>query len=424
MINDKCIYCKKQNDFNREHAFPKSLLDGQLCGTKHEWIIDKHLCTKCNSNLSKLDVTLTKKSPLAFIWDQIQNELGNTTQTLHSSIYRKRAAGVNPLGLFFPDPHYDNLIVMHEATTARSDTSTPVHSATALRPQMVLTQYPQGKSVEEVIAENCARFCETGLESDLVTISDEHGEIHCIFGNTYIFPPKTSERFFHRIPEFKAKFFTDCPNTQYCMRVILPEEGKYQQAAEDLYNSFEAETKEIIEGEKFLNPEPVEHFIEVRSDRNSMRDVARAIAKVAFHCFLFHYPQFNGHEAMFNEIKEFIHRGSPNRFVVQWKHTNAENLVYPSNVHWHYIVFYLEGGDIGCRIDFFTGLSSAPFSYQITLAGDPGNSTPGPNRETYIPFYVHPKSQMKQRICRVENLGIIHIPSPYEGILRLPRYSF
>ena len=93
MINDKCIYCKKENDFNREHAFPESLLDASLKETEHEWIIDRHLCTKCNSDLGKLDANFGKEIALsAFIWDQIQNELGNTSRTPHSSIYHKRSS--------------------------------------------------------------------------------------------------------------------------------------------------------------------------------------------------------------------------------------------------------------------------------------------------------------------------------------------
>ena len=420
MVNDKCIYCKKEDDFNKEHAFPKSLLDKRLFGTEHEWIIDKHLCTKCNSDLSNLDAILAKKSPLAFVWDQIQNELDNATQTLHSSIYRKRAAGVNPVGLFFPDSHYDNLIVMHEATTTCSNTSTPNCSATALRPQIVLTQCPQGKPVEEVIAENCERFHITGLEGDEITSSDKHGEVHCIFGNTYIFSPKASEYFFRRISEFKTKFLTDLPHIQYYLRVITPEEGKYQGSVESFYNSLEAGEKEVIEGARFPNLEPVDHIIEVRADRKAMPYIARAIAKVAFHCFLYNYPEYSGHEPMFNNIKQFIHVGSPNRFVSQGRPSDIDNMVYRFSAHRHRFVFYIEAGKIGCRMDFFTGLLTEPFSYQVILAGDPDNSTLRPNRMVYIPFFVHLKSQMKQRICRADDLGIIYKPSKYEGVLWLP----
>ena len=416
MVNDKCIYCKKENDFNREHAFPQSLLDDRLLGTEHEWIIDRHLCTKCNSDLGKLDAILAKRSPLAFVWDQIQNELGNTTQTPHSSIYLKKAAGINPLGLFYPDPHYDNLIVLHEAKTVNNHSSAPIQSATALRPQMVLTQCPQGKSVEEVIADNCARFNTNGLEIAPIPTFDEHGDVHCIFGNTYVFPPKTSEYFFRKISEFKTKFMNDFPYSQE-LRVIFPEEGKYQQGAENLYNSFEIETKKITESERFPNVETVEYVIEVKADRNAMPDVARAIAKVAFHCFLYHYDEFSGHEPMFDDIKKFIYTGSPNKFVNQWQHFDDDNIVYSSSIHWHRFVYYLIGENIGCQLHLFTGLSTEPFSYQITLAGNLDNLTPSPNHKAYIPFFVHLKSQMKRRIHRAENLGIMHIPGPYEGVL-------
>ena len=69
MINDKCIYCKKENDFDKEHAFPESLLDSThscvKAQTKHEWIInDRHLCTKCNSDLGKLDECFDKEIAL------------------------------------------------------------------------------------------------------------------------------------------------------------------------------------------------------------------------------------------------------------------------------------------------------------------------------------------------------------------------
>ena len=287
---------------------------------------------------------------------------------------------------------------------------------------MILIQYSQGQSVEEVIAENCARFYTSGLEGDRITSSDKHGKLHRIFGNTYIFPPKTSAHFFRRVTEFKTKFLTDFPHTQYYLRVITPEEGKHQRAAENFCNSLTAGKTEIIEGDKFLNPEPVEHRIEVRADQDAIPHFARAIAKVAFHCFLFHYREFSGHEPMFNDIKEFIHTGSPNKFVNPWPHSDSDDLVYRSNAHRHHIVFFRKDGFIGCKIEFFTGLLIQPFSFQIALAGNPANSAPSPNREVYIPFYVHPKSQMKRRICRAEKIGLIRKPSPYEGVLWLPRY--
>ena len=57
------------------------------------------------------------------------------------------------------------------------------------------------------------------------------------------------------------------------------------------------------------------------------------------------------------------------------------------------------------------------FSYEITLAGNPGKSHPGCDRVEYVPFYVHPISQMKKRIDSVTKLGIVRKPRWGEGLL-------
>ena len=96
MIKGRCIYCKEEKDLNREHAFPESLLQKGVPG----WTINNHLCVTCNSNLGKLDVALSKRSHIAFVWDQLQRELGDKTEGLHASIYHKRVIGIDPTRLF------------------------------------------------------------------------------------------------------------------------------------------------------------------------------------------------------------------------------------------------------------------------------------------------------------------------------------
>ena len=407
MIRGKCIYCKEEKDLNREHAFPETLLDDRLRGTQYEWIIDKHLCEKCNSDLGKLDGILGKRSCLAFTLDRIQDELGNKNKTLHSSIYRKRAAGVNPLRFFAPDLLYDNHILLHERATMSDVTNTPVDSRMALRPQIILTQYSEGQTGEEIIAENCERFNNPSSDQDIITDYDQQREVYCILENTYVFPPKAAEYFFHRVQEFKSKYLTDFPRTRYDLMIVFPEEGRYQEAAENFCNSLVSETKEMIEDEKIPDPQPVTQLIEVRADRTATPLIARAIAKIAFHCLLYHYPEFSGHEPIFEDIKEFIYTGSFNRFVGEWQNPGTESITYDFDEHFHYICFFRQGNDIGCRIDFFTGLQDPPISYQVILAGDPDNSHPSPNRMEYIPFYVHPKSQIKKRIVLVDRLSTI-----------------
>ena len=418
MKKGRCIYCKTDKDLNEEHAFPKCLLQKGV----RAWIIDKHLCATCNSRLAELDAILKKEPTIAFTLDRIQDELGNKTQKLHSSIYHKKAVGVNPVRLFAIDPLYYNHILLHEIATVSDDIDGPIDSRTALRPQMILIQYSDGQNSAEIIAENSEKFNTVNLDENITLNYDEQEEVYCIFGNTYIFPPKTTERFFKNAAEFKSKFMRDLPRSQYDLTVIFPKKGGHRRAAEAFCESLNAGTKEIKEDKEIPNPKSVTQLIQVRGDQKAMPDIARGVAKIAFHCFLYHYPKFSGHESIFGDIRNFIYTGSSNRFVTQWQNTEAENCIYDSTEHFHIIDYFVQKDDIGCRIDFFTGLQNPPVSYQVILTGKPENLNPSPSRTESIPFYVHPKSQMKKRILTVENLGTIQRPSWYEGVLRLPKY--
>ncbi|MDE0017969.1 MAG: hypothetical protein OXU51_17440, partial [Candidatus Poribacteria bacterium] len=188
------------------------------------------------------------------------------------------------------------------------------------------------------------------------------------------------------------------------------------------YNSLQGETKEIIEAKKLEDPEMFAASIQAIPDQEGIPYFARAIAKTAFHCFLYHYPEFSGHESIFDATKEFIYTGTSNKYVARYENPGTENPVYDSAKHLHGVGFFVQGEDIGCRINFFTGLLPSQFSYQIILSGDPDNSTPNCDRVGYIPFFVHPGSPMKGRILPVTELGIIQKPRADEEVLWLPRF--
>ena len=416
MIKGKCIYCKEVKDLNREHAFPKSLLQEGAPG----WVIGTHLCNSCNSHLGKLDVVLSRKSPLAYIWERIQEGLGQKDKKLHSSVYNKRDVGVNPVRLFLPNPVYDNYILLHEFKVENDGISTSVYSVSALQPQIILTQYAEGQTGDGIIAENLEKFNTISSDEDFITSYDKQRDVYCIFGNTYIFPPKAANRFFDKKDEFKSKFIKDTPITQYTLRVLFPEENQYQGKAQDFCDAFKGEAIDDIPAKKFQNPEVFTQTIQAISDPKSIPEFLRAIAKTAFHCFLYHYPKFSGHESIFAEIRKFIYNGTPNKFVAQCRNTETADIVYDSMVHLHVFYFFIQGNDIGCRIDFFTGLLPIQFSYEITLAGNPRKSHPGCDGVALIPFSVHPKSQMKKRIHSLTELGIIQKPRWNKGNLWFP----
>ena len=416
MIKGKCIYCKEEKYLNREHAFPKSLLQEGAPG----WVIDTHLCKSCNSHLGKLDVVLSRKSPLAYICERIQEGLGQKDKTLHSSVYNKRDVEVNPVRLFFSNPVYNDHILLHDFTVESDEKNAAEYTVRALQPQIILTLCTSEQSVREIIVKNREEFNAISLDWDFITDYNEQDDVYCIFGNTYIFPPKSANRFFAKKDEFKSKFIKDTPITQYTLLVLFPEEDKYQGKAQDFCDAFKGEAKDDIPAKKLQNPEVFTQTIQAIPDSKSIPEFLRAIAKTAFHCFLYHYPKFSGHESIFTEIRDFIYTETPNKFVAQCRNTETADLVYDSMEHLHVFYFFIQGNDIGCRIDFFTGLLPNQFSYEVTLAGNPGKSHPRCDGVAFIPFSVHPKSQLKKRIHSLTELGSIQKPRWNEGRLWLP----
>ena len=411
----KCIYCKQEKNLNREHAFPQSLLQKGTPG----WVIHK-LCETCNSNLGELDNALSRRSHITFLWDTIRMELGTEDEGQHTSIYRKPAGGVNPIRIPFPDPLYDNLIVLHERSRSNSPTLDFVYGFSALRPQMTLTLYQEGQTSTDIITENLDRFYTSNLDN--ISDYDVQEDVFCFFGNTYVFPPEATWRFLKNIDEFKSKYMADFPRTRYDLQVVYPEKANAQNIFNNAYEAFQSETKEIIEEDKSLTTGVFRGRIQVVPDPEAEKTITRAITKVAFHSFLYHYPEYTGHESMFEAVKDFIYNGNgtPTDFAMLAKDIEMENLVYDTTEHRHYFRFFVKDDCIGCVVDFFTGLLVGPFSYNVILAGDPDNTEPRCDRIEYVPFSVHPKSPVKKRIMPRSELGIIYKPSWNEGILWFP----
>ena len=216
--------------------------------------------------------------------------------------------------------------------------------------------------------------------------------------------------FLNNINEFKSKYMTDFPCTRYDLQVLYPEKGNSWNMVNAFYEAFQGETKEIIEEDKSLTTGVFTGRIQVVPDPEAEKTITRAITKVAFHCFLYHYPKYTGHESMFDRLRDFIYNGNgtPTDFVMLAKDIEMENLIYETIEHRHYIRFFVKDDSIGCVVDFFTGLLVDPFSYNVILAGDPDNIEPCCDRVEYVPFSVHPKSPLKRRILPISGLGIIY----------------
>ena len=418
MKNETCIYCNELKSLNIEHAFPQSLCQENA----PEWIIDNHLCEKCNSDLGKLDVVLSQRSNIGFLFDIIQRERGQENKSIHASPYHKPKNGMNPIRVLFPNPVYDDLIILHEPDSMNHQAN--YLGVIALQPQMILTQYRDGQTYREVVEENNRKYDTKSLQNGNWYTHDEEDDVFCLFGNTHIFPPRAAHRYLGKKDEFKSKFMTDYPRTRYDLRVISPEEGRGEQKFFDFFNKIQGETKMMIAEDKNLPIEVFRKPITVITDKKAESLFFRAIAKLAFHCFLCHYPnKYTGHETMFNPIRNFISRGSNmlTKFV-KGAVTNEQiaNCVYEDTEHQHFFGFFIKDKNIGCQIDLFTGLTAPPLSYGIVLAGDPDKIPLSADCVKYFPFFVDPRSPLKKRRERVK-AKIVH-PSK-EGIIRPSKMS-
>ena len=414
----KCIYCKSETSLNREHAFPQSLRQENTPG----WIIDNHLCEKCNSDLGELDVVLTQRSNIAFLFDLIQREREQENNSVHASPYHKIKRGMKPIRIPFPNPLYNNHIVLHEPDRMVHELN--YMGFKALQPQMILTQYRDGQTCREVVEENNRKYDTKSLRKDSWYTHDEKDDVFCLFGNTHIFPPNTSHRYLGKVEEFKSKFMTDSPCTRYDLSVISPEVGRGEQKFFDFFDAFQSESKQMIEEDRNLKSDIFRKPIQVIPDPNIKLLSNRAIAKLAFHCFLYHFPKYMGHETMFNSIKNFISRGSvmPTKFV-KGAVTDEQiaNCVYEDTEHQHFFGFFMKNNNIVCQIALFTGITSPPFSNVIVLAGDPNKIPRSTDCVKTFPFFVHPKSPLKNRRASGGNRsGGNRIVSPSEARIIRP----
>ena len=215
----------------------------------------------------------------------------------------------------------------------------------------------------------------------------------------------------------------DYPHTRYDLWALSPEVGKGEQKFLDFFNALQGESKQMIEENRNLKTDVFRKPIPVIPDPNIPLLYNRAIAKLAFHCFLHYYPKYTGRETMFNSIKNFINRSSgiPSKFVrAVITGENIENSIYEDTEHQHFFAFFIKDKNIGCQIDLFTGLTTDTFSYNVVLAGDPDKKCSIPDSVKHFPFFVHPKSPLKKRIELVKQRVI---PASKVGIIRPYKWS-
>ena len=413
MVQGKCIYCKTKKT-SKEDAFPKSLLHkcAPLGKYARAWII-RQVCEDCNIGLGKLDEILAKKTPMANTWRTIKNEWepNSDVESKSSSFYSRPAHQIDPVRLFYPTPLYEGFIVLHEELRASARGFHPTPMSRIQTPQMIITQYTEGQTAREIRAENCKRW-EAGEIN--VTESEEHVGACWLFGNTLIFPPKATRNFvtnFDGNVEFKSNLAEQNTDVRSDLHAILPEEGDEAIELKAFFESLATfGTREQMK-EAPIEQKVFHHVKFALGDRKAIPYIERAIAKVAFHCFLFHNHNYSGHESIFSEIKAFIQDKdndcgrSGDELIARVSVT--EDYARNTNENYHIFRFYVNGDNIVCHVAFFTGLLVGPYANSITLAGNCHKAMCGCVQEKHMPYFVHAKSELMKRIVpvRLEQAG-------------------
>lgn len=468
-MKDKCIYCNEERKLSQEHAFPKFLL--QIQEGAPEWIIDKHLCAKCNNALGQLDKVLQIRGPIGRTCSQIRSESGQETNNQQSLRYDQKSYGLEPDRMMVPDPVLGNRIGLFKLLVKRDKKAIPLNSIVPLVPQIILTLHTVGQTIEQATAENAERFAH--LSIDLVGDSGAPESIYWVKSQllrscTLAFPPKATAYFLNRQRKFESMFLikdkklvesplvgalrqfnmtgaqeppsvrlkTQSPKLPYYffplsqklddiirrdLMVIIDRKNKrWHGQVKSFVNSVAADEKKTIDAPQIYLKDGYANLPRSKPLRGRFLTagkaesyIERAIAKIAFHCFLYHYREFSGHESAFSEIKQFIYEGEiAKKFVTRHQHAATENVVYQTNEHFHVISFFTSDEGVECDIRLFTGLVDQPFCFRVALASKIGNLRHDFDQTVRIPFYVNPEGDMKRWTYDPgDGLGIIQEPS-------------
>ncbi len=462
MRKGKCIYCNQEKELNEEHAFPRSLL--QIAEGSPEWIIDRHLCEECNGKLSKLDKILTMRGPIGHTWSLIKSELGQENENQQSLRYNQNCYGLKPDRMMVPEPVLENRIglfkLLVENCENKASSNSIENSLDPVVPQIILTLYAEWQQLEETRDETVDNF--DSLDIIPYTDNDFKGSVYWIgngkimtqalsdsvilvprlsvqnhnfvlfppilppnatedfpFPHTYVFSQKATEYFFDQPRDFQSKFLRNLDWIRSDLTIIKDSKNKKHGKAKYFRQSVKADHITVVDKQIYLKDKTYADIPRLKTlrgrfatDGNAKLYIERAIAKIGFHCFLYHYfDEFNGHEPIFDDIKTFIFKeNTPNNFVIEYKDV-AENPIYSSNTHFHNISFYRDGQNIGCQIILFTGLWRKPFSFYITLSGKIKNWNVESDKTEHIPFYLSSKSDRKRRVYPPSDSEIIQKPS-------------
>lgn len=360
----KCIYCGNSSDLTEEHAWPQSL---RSKNTHHHKL--KLLCKDCNSNFgSDIDYVFSRGTKIAYIQ--------NCVEKRDPRFYYQKTVGGKSFYELTCFEEYKGLILRVQRD--KNNNITP------LKPQISITYSNSKQNCEEIIRSNFNNFLKHN-DTFAKTLWFSSNNYIKLYNNTLLLLSGLSQKYFNR-PELLYKeirvflkslkhicingFFDadidEVADWNQCVLNHVPDDVNISTMLHDF-----SLKKENIK----LNYQPI-----VIGFEDLKIELYRAIAKIAFHCFLNSHRYIDPYHWRFDRIKEFI-KGkniehileSPyrNQNIYEWPETNQSGVIVDKNQKdSHVLRFSQNSSEITCQLILFPNLSIEPTIFDIYIAGD------------------------------------------------------
>jgi hypothetical protein len=310
-ITANCVYCGQLKEMSAEHYLPECL--GKF---KNFETLDDRACRDCNSLIGGVEEQFCRSSDIAFM----RHRLGIKGKKKAKKInpFLRGSAGVGPLEMYASIPNQEYPVRVYVRDDGLID----------YLPQIIL-----------------------------VVGDDVH---HLIITPDITEPQQLTDKVRAKLKELEVERVEKAG-------VIGP--------ADEVDRIKGLMAQLTYEYEKDGNPLPMTGKVDTNTKITVDSKHFRAIAKIAFHYFLKHSPDFRGDEKMFSRIRQFIMHGGDIKEFVMW---NDKQVIeqfkrgYVPPVYVHTLIVRSNPKLLFCQLQFFVGPQFLPHVYTVRLADNPG----------------------------------------------------
>lgn len=378
----KCVYFDYCGNMTKkrssEHAFPKQLMPKNSDGITINGVI----CPTCNTKFGKWEDQAWKQSYVGVHHNDFEVWAGRGDSSIYNQVRDERT----PVREFAV---YSHAIVMVEPKQFIDNAKVLAHrNAEPMPMQLILAKVnnkssnkdltPAYKDVLEMASKNPAydNLCED--------------DVYRLHADYWVFGPVATKKYYSNPDRFIEKYLIPTDESEAFLLLAIPpssEETLGKDLEREFLNAISEKTGSVF-GEYYQDSERNVQSISGRLVGTT--DYRRAVAKTAFHCFLYLCEErrkgeekrsnvLTGREEIFKEIREYIYKEEYSRSSPVTEMPAHVSLGFQSVVKntrttdcmvKHLLVFYMNDKNIVCVIEFYGGTKvNSIFSVDLARSG-------------------------------------------------------